>query len=998
MQEAAAHKVLSRMLGDCVRTAFSGWREESLQSLRRQNLMRQTMAMLQKRLLATVYRRWSLHSKQVLGQRMAAELLTANVALESAQCVQRAMRTESAEVGFTLKRSFRDQIADLQRTANQKIDESQRFAHQALEAIEREMMERDRFEQNKIIELEIAFQKQVSHARQERKEAIAAREGEQCAMMHIEQQRLSGTQEELETRKSLLERELFSEAAIVLQVRFRGGLARKASAQRATQRAAQRATQIPPADERLPLVDEPPPASESSLVDFEEEIEDDFGLDVADNIFMEPEVEYEGTYDSEPQVANVGCSHSDAVARAHAHKTDSDRNPLIARLESISDDWQYGIYKWPITLGRKLGKSSKVDCPLGPDKTISRQHAMITLDTAESLQRLVVECIGRNRVRVNGSEFKAADGSISVNSGDVVQVGPEKFVLHVAPVRDDRGLSITGVLTDYMQRFTFSEQGSLGITFGEIPNPLDEAGPTLATAVSVAEGSIAARTYPMIFGHLQNDSGHLVVLEVNNQDVSHVGFDGTLNLMKDSARPLTLKMMSMEKFVALLGGELEVDCTPAGPSSISYQVVKEHHRSIASVQSTPDGQYDDAHVHLYERIGAPATETTLSLPRGKSGSANGIEISRRDTGNIAVIPNLLTPTNVVEMARYLGIDSVNEPHLLHVAHDALLAELPPGWVEEIDAAGLPYYVDAVANRTSRSHPADEYYVQLLEQKRAKGSPADNFDTSIGFWEADGSPYTYDFCSDSMLEPELPQSWTQSQPPPRIPPSPVGQQHDTKYLSRSPSQPLHPVVATSDAKQSLNDGSDGGNPAHLQMRLQSLQAHGQKIRKIAIGRARRNLISGVDVVKFNFGRKSQSVKKLWLSTDKIVLMWAGKREFAGTTSVALADVCDCTFGACTENFRKHGLQSLQTGQCFSLHIKKRTFDFGCKHPKTARQVVLAIRNLMSIESVSEGSLLWMAARWHLERRILQSGHTRSRLSEVVELTQVLRETAKFLRLL
>ena len=90
------------------------------------------------------------------------------------------------------------------------------------------------------------------------------------------------------------------------------------------------------------------------------------------------------------------------------------------------------------------------------------------------------------------------------------------------------------------------------------------------------------------------------------------------------------------------------------------------------------------------------------------------------------------------------------------------------------------------------------------------------------------------------------------------------------------------------------------------------------------------------------------------------MWAAKRDGAGTTSVALADVCDCTFGACTENFRKHGLQSLQTGQCFCLHIKKRTFDFGRKHPKTARHVVLAIRNLMSTESVSEGFLLWMAA--------------------------------------
>jgi hypothetical protein len=79
------------MLGDCAREAFSAWREGFLAHLRRQHLMRQTMSMLSKRLLAVAYRRWSLRAKEAararLGsgqRRAAAELALANAALEAA--------------------------------------------------------------------------------------------------------------------------------------------------------------------------------------------------------------------------------------------------------------------------------------------------------------------------------------------------------------------------------------------------------------------------------------------------------------------------------------------------------------------------------------------------------------------------------------------------------------------------------------------------------------------------------------------------------------------------------------------------------------------------------------------------------------------------------------------------------------------------------------------------------------------------------------------------
>ena len=44
-------------------------------------------------------------------------------------------------------------------------------------------------------------------------------------------------------------------------------------------------------------------------------------------------------------------------------------------------------------------------------------------------------------------------------------------------------------------------------------------------------------------------------------------------------------------------------------------------------------------------------------------------------------PKLLTPSDVLDMAAYLEIDTVNEIWLFPLARDAVLAELPEGWEE-----------------------------------------------------------------------------------------------------------------------------------------------------------------------------------------------------------------------------------------------------------------------------------------------------------------------------
>jgi hypothetical protein len=85
-------------------------------------------------------------------------------------------------------------------------------------------------------------------------------------------------------------------------------------------------------------------------------------------------------------------------------------------------------------------------------------------------------------------------------------------------------------------------------------------------------------------------------------------------------------------------------------------------------------------------------------------------------------PNLLTPSDVLDMAAYLGIDTTNELWLLPLARDAVLAELPPGWVEKIDSNGDPYFVDLENDVTTSEHPTDDYYMQKLEDAREAGPP------------------------------------------------------------------------------------------------------------------------------------------------------------------------------------------------------------------------------------------------------------------------------------
>ncbi|GAX77243.1 hypothetical protein CEUSTIGMA_g4689.t1, partial [Chlamydomonas eustigma] len=77
------------------------------------------------------------------------------------------------------------------------------------------------------------------------------------------------------------------------------------------------------------------------------------------------------------------------------------------------------------------------------------------------------------------------------------------------------------------------------------------------------------------------------------------------------------------------------------------------------------------------------------------------------------------PEDVVEYARYLGMDPVADQDLLYIARWALEAPVPHQYTVHVDTEGYEYFYDTVTSITSYAHPKDEYYMQLYRQKKAR---------------------------------------------------------------------------------------------------------------------------------------------------------------------------------------------------------------------------------------------------------------------------------------
>lgn len=72
---------------------------------------------------------------------------------------------------------------------------------------------------------------------------------------------------------------------------------------------------------------------------------------------------------------------------------------------------------------------------------------------------------------------------------------------------------------------------------------------------------------------------------------------------------------------------------------------------------------------------------------------------------------------VVEYARYLGIEPHEDAALIHIAREAVVAELPHGWEEHTDDDGNVFYFNEKEDRSMWEHPSDAHYRKLVVKTR-----------------------------------------------------------------------------------------------------------------------------------------------------------------------------------------------------------------------------------------------------------------------------------------
>ena len=87
-----------------------------------------------------------------------------------------------------------------------------------------------------------------------------------------------------------------------------------------------------------------------------------------------------------------------------------------------------------------------------------------------------------------------------------------------------------------------------------------------------------------------------------------------------------------------------------------------------------------------------------------------------------------TQEEIIEYAKYLGMDPVADHDLLYIAQWAIQAELPSGWTEHYDQEGNEFYHNAVTGVSTYEHPMDDQfrgYYRALKAQRGGTSLTDS---------------------------------------------------------------------------------------------------------------------------------------------------------------------------------------------------------------------------------------------------------------------------------
>ncbi len=127
----------------------------------------------------------------------------------------------------------------------------------------------------------------------------------------------------------------------------------------------------------------------------------------------------------------------------------------------------------------------------------------------------------------------------------------------------------------------------------------------------------------------------------------------------------------------------------------------------------------------------------------------------------AVISDLVSREEIVEMAKYLGIDIKTEQSLLWIARQCVIAPLPFDWEEKEDEGGKVFYENAKKGVTSREHPLDNIFRVLIVTERNKmnekslvrvGNTGNKPSIEMRLIRSDGSAlYTYDWTSGKVSD-------------------------------------------------------------------------------------------------------------------------------------------------------------------------------------------------------------------------------------------------------
>jgi len=87
----------------------------------------------------------------------------------------------------------------------------------------------------------------------------------------------------------------------------------------------------------------------------------------------------------------------------------------------------------------------------------------------------------------------------------------------------------------------------------------------------------------------------------------------------------------------------------------------------------------------------------------------------RPTNRIWALRNV--KREIIDYARYLGMELPRDAQFLWIAEKGLAADLPEGWAEHEDVEGKPYFHDCATGETVWTHPRDKEFWELYHAER-----------------------------------------------------------------------------------------------------------------------------------------------------------------------------------------------------------------------------------------------------------------------------------------